>query len=61
VSGEVDLARYLYTQDDRSISQVPGTYSIRAGLLTFVSTKGAGDECETLEIDSEPFTIVIGK
>ncbi|NVM57488.1 MAG: hypothetical protein HWN51_05150, partial [Desulfobacterales bacterium] len=36
VSGEVDLAGYLYTQDDRSISEVPGTYTVRARLLTFV-------------------------
>ena len=61
VSGEVDLAQYLYTQDGRSISEVPARYSVRAHLLTFVSTKEPGEEPKTLDIDSEPFTVVVGE
>jgi len=60
VSGEVDLARYLYTQDGRSISEVPASYRVRAHLSTFVSTKEPVEEPKTLFIDSEPFTVVIG-
>ena len=61
VSGEVDLARYLYTPDDRSIGDVPGTYIVQAHLLTFISLKGRGEKFKKIEIDSEPFTVVIGK
>lgn len=60
-SGAVDLARYLYAQDGRSISEVPGTYSIRAHLLTFISLKEQDEKFQKIEIDSEPFTIVIKK
>ncbi len=60
VSGEVDLAQYLYTDDGRSISEVPGEYSIRAHLSTFVSVIETGEETQTLHIDSEPFVILIG-
>ena len=60
-SGAVDLARYLYTPDDRSIGDVPGTYIVQAHLLTFISLKGRGEKFKKIEIDSEPFTVVIGK
>jgi hypothetical protein len=60
ISGEVDLAQYLYTDDGRSISEVSGEYSIRAHLSTFVSVIETGEETQTLHIDSEPFTILIG-
>lgn len=60
VSGEVDLARYLYTKDNRNISEVPGTYNIRARLVTFVSVKGQDKPAEQMELDSGPFTIAIG-
>ena len=60
-SGVVDLARYLYTQDNRNISEVPGTYIIKAHLLTFVVLKGRDEKFQKIEIDSEPFTVVIGK
>jgi hypothetical protein len=61
VSGEVDLAQYLFSEDGRSIGEVPGEYKISAHLSTFVSTKDTGEETETLHIDSEPFTIIIGE
>ena len=60
-SGVVDLARYLFTRDNRSISEVPGTYIIKAHLLTFISLKGRDEKFQKIEIDSEPFTVVIGK
>lgn len=61
VSGEVDLAQYLYTGDGRNIGEIPGRYGVRAHLSTFVLIKKPGEETQTLHIDSEPFTIIIGE
>jgi len=58
-SGEVDVARYLYSAEGKSIGEVPGTYRLRARVTTLASTGRADPEYEQLEIDSEPFTIVI--
>ncbi len=60
VSGEIDLARYLYTEDNRNIGEVPGTYNISARLVTFVSVKGENKPAEQMELHSGPFTIIIG-
>ena len=61
LSGYVDLARYLYTEDGKSINEVPGTYRIQARVSPAISTKGMGEDFKRLEISSEPFTVVIGK
>ena len=58
-SGEVDLAQYLYSAEGKSIGQVPGTYLLRAHVIALASTGRADPEFERLEIDSEPFTVVI--
>jgi len=58
-SGEVDVARYLYSAEGKSIGQVPGTYVVRARAIALASTGRADPEFERLEIESEPFTIVI--
>jgi hypothetical protein len=61
LSGEVDLARYLYSQDGKSISEVPGTYRIQARVSPAISTKEPGEDFKRLEIHCEPFKVVIGK
>lgn len=59
ISGEVDLASYLYTKDGRSIKDIPGSYTLTAGVLTFVATPGSDEKPLTLKIETDPFTILI--
>ncbi len=56
-AGEVDLAQYLYSKDDRSINQIPGIYRIYARVVTFVSM--GQENYERLELYSESLTIII--
>jgi hypothetical protein len=57
-SGMVDVARYLYTPEGKSIGEVPGTYALRAHLVLLASVAGAED-FQRLELDTGPFTIVV--
>ena len=60
LSGDVDLARYLYTQDGKSINEVPGTYRVQAHVSPVILTNETGTDFRRLELISEPFIVVIG-
>ena len=58
-SGELDLAQYLYSKDDKSINESSGTYRVGAEVIALASTGGEDEPYERLELTCEPFTITV--